>query len=80
MRSKKTSSWTHPIHARGIKSPQYDCAAGFLTDKKIDEYILRGRYGEEAQKALIEERKKRKPQVDPVKKFFERAMKKILGL
>jgi hypothetical protein len=75
MQSKKTPRWIHPVHARGVKSPQFDGASGPLTDKKIDEYILRGHYGEELQKVLLEGRKKK------TKKFvFEDVLKMILGI
>lgn len=76
MHSKKTTKWTHPIHAKGIKSPQFDGATGPLTDKRIDTYILRGHYGEERQKALEEELKKKKKKP---KFFFEDVLKMILG-
>jgi hypothetical protein len=54
MKSKK---WIHPIHGKGYKSPQFDGALGPLTDKKIDEYIMRGHYGDEARVALIARKK-----------------------
>jgi len=76
MHSKKTNRWIHPIHAKGVKSPQFDGAIGLLTDKKIDEYILRGHYGEERKTELLEQmkRQKKKPRF-----VFEDILKMILG-
>jgi len=71
MRSK--TKWIHPEHAKGVRSPQFDGASGPLTDKKIDQYILRGHYGEERQKALLETRKKKK------KFVFEDVLKMLLN-
>ena len=47
--------WQHPIHARGIRSPQYfgGHVDGKLTDKKIRAYILAGYYGTEARERLL---------------------------
>lgn len=72
----KIVKWIHPLHAKGVKSPQFDGAIGPLTDKKIDEYILRGHYGEELKAALIAQRKKQKKKV---KFIFEDVLRMILG-
>lgn len=71
------SSWKHPIHARGVRSPTLfgSHVRGELTDKQIDRYIAQGVYGTEKQAALLEQKKrKRKRPVNLVKL----ALKKLL--
>lgn len=75
-KGRKDPSWRHPVHARGIKSPQFSGATTPLTNKKIDQYILQGRYGEEEKNRLIEERKKQKKKIRFV---FEDVLKRLLG-
>jgi RNA binding exosome subunit len=64
MKSRKGEKWIHPVHGRGYKSPQFDGALRPLTDKKINEYILRGHYGEEA-RLVLEAQMKLKKRLTP---------------
>lgn len=60
------SSWLHPIHARGIRSPNFAVRGDkLLTDKRIHEYAKTGRYGEEAQASALakDKSKKKKPRL-----------------
>ena len=75
--SKKKSSWIHPIHARGIKSPQYDCITGPLTDRKLNSYILEGKYGEEARDQLIAERARKKQKPISPQKLINKLLKQL---
>lgn len=60
--------WTHPVHARGVKSPQFNTAPStILTDEKILQYAAKGFYGEREQlkaqavlrdREILKERKK----------------------
>lgn len=74
---KKSKAWIHPIHARGIKSPQFDGSTGPLTDRKITSYILEGKYGEEARDALIAERARKKLKPVSPQKLLAKLLKSI---
>ncbi len=53
--------WLHPIHARGVRSPNLPVTLGRLTDRKITQYARDGRYGVEAQaRALVKPKKKKR--------------------
>lgn len=56
----------HPIHARGLRSPSISPPLTKLTDKKIDGYILAGRYGSDM-KERLEERMRQKKKKSKVK-------------
>lgn len=67
------SNWTHPIHARGIRSPQIGVrGAKLLTNKMIDQYAREGRYGTAAQTTALSKKKKR---LSPLKQAL-----RLLGL
>lgn len=61
----KKSRWTHPIHARGVRSPDFKTATvkGVLTDAQIHKYAKLGHYGTENQSAAIAADKKKKTRV-----------------
>jgi len=47
-------TWTHPIHARGIRSPRLDVRGEkLLSDRQIHRYAKEGRYGTEVQAAAL---------------------------
>lgn len=54
----------HPQHSRGLRSPGFHSPLTELSDRKIRNYILAGKYGEDKKQALIkqlEEKKKKNP-------------------
>lgn len=59
--------WTHPIHARGVKSPRLDVRGSkLLTDKDIHNYAKVGYYGTEVQQhAQASEPTKKRKKVSP---------------
>lgn len=56
----RRNGWTHPVHARGVRSPRFDVRGGeLLSDDRIDHYARLGYYGEaERQRVLEEDRQK----------------------
>lgn len=54
----KRDSWKHPIHARGIRSPQFfgGHIRGQLTDRQIAKYLREGFY--EARGVYLKEKKR----------------------
>lgn len=72
------SKWTHPIHARGVRSPKIDFGhvGKVLTDKQIDEYARQGRYGTEMQEAALAKLKTKKQKQSSL---LKQALK-LLGL
>ena len=56
------TKWTHPIHARGVRSPKLDFGhvGKILTDKQIDKYARQGLYGTENQEAALAKLKTKK--------------------
>jgi hypothetical protein len=75
------SKWTHPIHARGVRSPRLDVRGGkLLTDKQITKYAKLGYYGTEAQAAaLSKDKKKKKRKASPQTQALL-ALRKLLGI
>lgn len=69
---QKDSNFTHPLHARGIRSGGIPVLRGpLLSDARILHYIRKGFYGEEARRKLAEQEdqrlsKKKQPKVDPL--------------
>lgn len=62
-----TTKWTHPIHAKGVRSPRLDVRGGkLLTDKKIHHYAKAGFYGTEVQAAALENQKEKKKRKRPL--------------
>lgn len=61
-----SASFTHPTHARGVKSRWPDGTdSGPLTDKKILKYALRGYYGPNAQASALEIKARRNKSTHP---------------
>lgn len=81
MSSKKPHEpkWTHPIHARGVRSPRLDVrGAKLLTDKDIHKYAKAGYYGTEVQAhAHASEPVKKKRNVSPLA-AAKRLLKELL--
>lgn len=71
--------WTHPIHARGVKSPKLDVRGSkLLTDKDIHKYAKAGYYGTETQAhALASEPKAKKRKMSPIA-AAKRLLKELL--
>jgi hypothetical protein len=72
------SRWIHPIHGRGIHSPNLsDSRVGSkpLTDARILKYIREGKYGEELQEKYAAKRTKKQRKRDLVKEAL-----RLLGL
>lgn len=42
----------HPVHSRGLRSSSFSSPLTNLTNKKIHNYILAGKYGKDKQEAL----------------------------
>jgi hypothetical protein len=55
------SRFIHPIHARGLQSRNISAPSTELSDRKIKNYILAGRYGKELQEKLQKELLAKKP-------------------
>lgn len=59
--------WTHPIHARGVKSPKLDVRGSkLLTDKDIHKYAKAGYYGTEVQTHALASEPKKKKRISPL--------------
>lgn len=73
----KPTKWTHPIHARSIQSPDLArlSRGKRLTNRKIKEYILEGKYGPDAQQIALENAKAR-----PKRESLMKQALKLLGL
>lgn len=71
--------WTHPVHARGVRSPRLDVRGSkLLTDKDIHKYAEAGYYGTEVQEhAIANEPKKKQKRVSPLK-AAARLLKELL--
>lgn len=78
----KQSKWIHPIHGRGIRSPDLASLVKGkpLTDKRIKHYILSGRYGEEAQQNATKKKIKRVGKKKTRQTEIARALKHLLNL
>lgn len=75
--AKKEPKWTHPIHARGVRSPRFDVRGGkLLTDKQIHKYALEGRYGTDIQADAMGKPRKRKGESQADKAL--RLLKKLM--
>jgi len=72
------SKWTHPIHARGVRSPKMDFGhvGKILTNRQIDKYARSGRYGTERQEAALTKLKTKKQK----QSSLLRQALKLLGL
>lgn len=54
----------HPVHSRGLRSSGFGSPLTNLTNKKIDNYVLAGKYGKDKQekmKRALEQKKKKNP-------------------
>lgn len=69
--------WIHPIHARGVQSPDLArlSRGKRLSNRKIKEYILEGRYGPDAQTAALENAKQK-----PKRESLMKQALRLLGL
>jgi len=72
-----------PHNRPSIRSPRYDAPRGGapLTDRRIEKYILEGRYGERRQRALLEEiaaRKQKKQRRTSTRKTLDSILNKAL--
>ena len=83
-RKKNQNDWTHPVHGRGVKSPDFSrgIIGALLTDARIHHYALAGRYGSDIQRAAeeIERGKKEAARKRAATQSVKQAMNKLLGL
>lgn len=71
----------HPLHSRGLRSPSLPSGSSKpLTDRRIREYILEGKYGEAAMKRELARlpKKKQPASSTPVPKVSNRTINLII--
>jgi hypothetical protein len=72
----KSPRWLHPIHARGVRSTGVPTLQGkLLDDRRIDQLIASGHYGQEAQATLAakqQQKPKRKTIEGQIKNLFKK--------
>lgn len=79
-----SSSWSHPLHARGIRSGGIPTPSTPLTDSRIAHYCRNGFYGSAAQRnqlaADAEKRVRKVRRTEPKASSIQAALDLLLSL